>query len=273
MNKKSICNILKNDLIKNKLNKKNITKPIIIHRIKYNEDNDSTHMDKKVSQKKLIKIDKIKYYYNMKNTHMDNKNFYLRHYKKNNIENFYLSNGCNKTLESGGGGTNSAITNISTEYFNTTYIQVIYDNQLDFNKIYSSEEQKVKFIQKKLKVELNAGSVLFSSYKHDYNGYNIKGVYHINAVDWKLNNIISFEVNSENTDIVKEYYIQIINHFIINSLNNSLLFLGQIPGFYFKGDIGTINGINNAIKEIQENINNKYSTNKNLTIVFDLKDI
>lgn len=67
---------------------------------------------------------------------------------------------------------------------------------------------------------------------------------------------------------MKKYYIKIIDHFINFSLDNSLLFLAQIPGDRFDGDIGTIKGINSAIKEIKEN--NKYLTDKNLTIVFDL---
>ena len=110
------------------------------------------------------------------------------------------------------------------------------------------------------KEKLNAGSVLFSFYKHSFFDYNIRGVYHINGVNWATKNK-SDESNIENTNIVKEYYIQIINHFIQNSLDNSLLFLAQIPGDHFNGDIGTIKGINSAIKEIK---------NKNLTIVFDL---
>ena len=75
MSIKSICNILRQN---------NLIKP-----------------NKKVSQIKPIKIIKIKYSDN-KSTHMDNVKFYEKHYKKGNIENFYLSNCCNKTFLSGG---------------------------------------------------------------------------------------------------------------------------------------------------------------------------
>ena len=130
--------------------------------------------NKKVSQIKPIKIIKIKYSDN-KSTHMDNVNFYKKHYKKGNIENFYLSNGCNKTFSPGGGGTNSAITQISGNFFDIYKINIIYNNNLDFNGIYSSEKQKMNFNN----IKLNAGSVLFSYYKHSFLGYNINGVYHI----------------------------------------------------------------------------------------------
>jgi len=254
MNKTSICNILRqNNLINSTKKNQSMKKPI----------NNTTYIDKKVSQKKLINIHKIKYNDSKNNTHMNKKEFYSSHYRKGNIENFYLSNGCNKTLSKGGGGTNSAITEISTEFFNKQKIKLIYDNNLDFNRIYSNQRQIMNFDGK----ILNAGSVLFSSYEHNFFNYNIRGVYHINGVDWNVNNIKSYEDNNENTNIVKEYYIQTINHFIRNSLDNSLLFLAQIPGRIFNGDTGTINGINSAIEEIKKD---EYLTHKNLTIVFDL---
>lgn len=268
MSRTSICNILRQNNLDKSYKK--------VSQIKYNYTNNSTCMDKKVSQIKPIKIIKIKYSDNNNSTHMDKKEFYLRHYEAGNIENFYLSNGCNKTFSSGGGGTNAAITKISPEFFNIKKINLIYNNNLDLiynnnldlikKKIYSSEQQKMKFNGKKL----NAGSVLFSYYEHSFTGhnfkrsYNIQGVYHINAVDWT--HIEYYEDMIDNTNIVKKYYIKIINHFIENSLDNSLLFLAQIPGFHFKGGQGTINGINSAIEEIE----NKYLTDKNLTILFDL---
>lgn len=179
---------------------------------------------------------KNKFYTNNNSTHMEHKDFYknLGNSQNKNIH-FYLTNGTNKNLYSGGKGTNKAITIINKNFF-------ILDNEnnifcpIKFKSLGTKKIQQIQQIQKENINCKNPGSVFYKEINNNiYKGYNIIGVYHINGWNHKLYNI---EGLKDYKKLVSLYYIAILDHFFQNiySENNfSILHLIQCPGFLFSG--------------------------------------
>ena len=180
---------------------------------------------------------KNKFYTNNNSTHMEHKDFYKN--LRNNIRNshnknvhFYLTNGTNKNLYSGGKGTNKAITIINKDFF-------ILDNENNIFcpiKFKSLGSNKIQQIQKENINCKNPGSVFYKEINNNiYKGYNIIGVYHINGWNHKLNYV---EDKNNYKKLVSLYYIAILDHFfqnIYSEKNFSILHLIQCPGFLFSG--------------------------------------
>ena len=179
---------------------------------------------------------KNKFYTNNNSTHMEHKDFYknLGNSHNKNIH-FYLTNGTNKGLYSGGKGTNKAITIINKDFF-------ILDNKnnifcpIKFESLGNKEIQQIQQIHKENIYCINPGSVFYKKINNNiYKGYNIIGVYHINGWNHKLYNV---EDKNAYKKLVSLYYIAILDHFFQNiySKNNfSILHLIQCPGFLFSG--------------------------------------
>ena len=179
---------------------------------------------------------KNKFYTNNNCTHMEHKDFYknLGNSQNKNIH-FYLTNGTNKNLYSGGKGTNKAITIINKDFF-------IFDNEnnifcpIKFKSLGTKKIQQIQQIQKENINCKNPGSVFYKEINNNiYKGYNIIGVYHINGWNHKLYNV---EGLKDYKKLVSLYYIAILDHFFQNiySKNNfSILHLIQCPGFLFSG--------------------------------------
>jgi hypothetical protein len=158
---------------------------------------------------------KNKFYTNNNSTHMEHKDFYTN--LINNIKNshnkhvhFYLTNGTNKNLYSGGKGTNKAITIINKDFF-------ILDNEnnifcpIKFKSLGSDKIQQIQQIQKENINCKNPGSVFYKEIEDKK--YNIIGVYHINGWNHKLYNIEGLE---DYKKLVSLYYIAILDHFFQN---------------------------------------------------------
>lgn len=183
---------------------------------------------------------KNKFYTNNNSTHMEHKDFYTN--LINNIKNshnkhvhFYLTNGTNKNIYSGGKGTNKAITIINKDFF-------IINNENNIfcpNKFKSLGSDKIQQIQQIQKENINCknpGSVFYKEIKDNkYKSYDIIGVYHINGWNHKLNNV---EDKNDYKKLVSLYYIAILDHFFQNIYSEqkfSVLHLIQCPGFLFSG--------------------------------------
>ena len=204
-------------------------------------DQDNILQEKEKQKAKLKKFNfekyllKNKFNTNNNSTHMEHKDFYKN--LKNNIKNskninvhFYLTNGTNKNLYSGGKGTNKAITIINKDFF-------ILDNENNifcpkFKSLGSDKIQQIQQIQKENINCKNPGSVFYKEIKDNkYKNYDIIGVYHINGWNHKLYNVEGLE---DYKKLVSLYYIAILDHFfqyIYSEKNFSILHLIQCPGF------------------------------------------
>ena len=208
------------------------------------------------------KMEKDEFYINLINN-------YKKIYNDGNSDNswkggtIYITNGINKKFTSGGSGTNDAITKLNKNcndiFFNKTKIEMIYDSskndQQGLLSFISNPKQTITFDSK----TYYSGSI-FKTEKCNLNGFKL-GVYHINGTDMRVSspklqlNKIEFEKYQE---FSKKYYSELIKDFLKNTtVNGNILHLAQIPGEIFGGGDEVIKGMLEAIKNIDNNNNNR----------------
>jgi len=215
-----------------------------------------------------------KFNMNDNKTNMEKEEFYTNLQETNLTTSFYLTNGMNKNFVSGGGGTNLAITNITSKFFNITNFEVIFNSkEIVIKNNLTDELQKITH-QNILSDYKYPGTVFYiSDDKFKYlSKFEIKGVYHINGWNHSIKNI-------ENTNkykiLVTEYYKNIMDHFFKKCSNDSkhmsILHLIQCPGKLFNGGEITANILIKTVKEYL--IKNKDQlTNLNFKISIDYKN-
>ena len=247
--------------------------------------------------KNTVKLITLKYDTNDLKTDMSNANFYNyldKQYKTlfkiSEIPIKYsLTNGMNVNFNSSGSGTTGAIDNLekvinSADFFvnhtNDT-INEIYnptnDNQINTNddiiKIINNNGQLITYTDKTGKKKTPAGSVFLSDpFKLPENANkNIYGkkinIYHIKGLS------ISGDIETKTVILVKQYYKKVLENFMES--DSQVLFLAQIPGFYFHAGVITAIAFYEAVSEYLNNLDksvlNTLQTNKLIVIDFDVK--
>jgi hypothetical protein len=213
-------------------------------------------------------------------TDISKQNFY-------NLEGtYFLTNGANKSLSSGGGGTNAALTKIDENLFDSNNYEIIYEPHKD-NKLQKDPEwNKINMIinsdgQKTINTNSNfqnllAGSVIRVAVpreddkiiKTKTGDKSIKKVYHINGINW---NNVSEEDKKDRKFIiplVKAYYSAIIQDVVDTNTRGEIkiLHLAQIPGTLFGGGEETYEGMVAAIKDNMDVINEG-----NMKVILDIE--
>jgi hypothetical protein len=228
---------------------------------KFKKDDNSTYMEKEAFYKKII----------------DN----LGLTAENTV--FYLTNGVNKKLEIGWGGTNNAITNINPNFItNLNKDHCILPTGFYIKStLLNDVQQQIEDTGKDLLPDcIYPGSTYYVDIK-DFKlkgVYNIEGVYHINGWDHnKSKDVEDVEDKMEYIHLVSVYYKAILDHFFNNIIDNtnkmSILHLVQCPGHEFKGtDKTTVIFINTVygylfenrekLKDLQFRISIDYELNK-----------
>ena len=188
---------------------------------------------------------------------------------------FYLTNGANKALVSGGAGTNRAITNINTNFFNNLNKDncIFPSEKYVQNTILNEEAQNITKTNM-LNNCKHPGSTYYvdiPNFKYK-SKYNIRGVYHINGWNHKISNV---EDEKDYKRLVTAYYIAIMDHFFKFILKDkiSILHLVQCPGEIFGGKEITAKIFKNTVygylfdnreklKDLQFRISIDYETNE-----------
>jgi len=198
---------------------------------------------------------------------------------------FALTNGANKYLDSGGAGTNGAITAINPEFFdherfkdlkvhNNQELKSYLENNKEFDEFINSTNQVCAFNNQKFK----AGSVFYIQSKlflidgTSIPNILISGVYHINGINYQ-------EISNENEKnkfekmsipLVKTYITKILEDFANTNTNESkFLVLQPIPGKLYEGSVITERAIYDTVIEFIENkTNHKKLENKVIVLGF-----
>ena len=169
-----------------------------------------------------------------------------------------LTNGANTNLNSDGSGTTGGLRELNDKNFFTT-CELLYQpsdeiiSSLGGIPVQNNQLIKPQCINTASSASFPAGTV----FKNDnvlklsekFAGVTtvVKGVYHIKGINWKL---VSIEENKlerqiENINFVKEYYSKILDDFY--EKGTDVLFLAQIPGYFFQGEQGTELGLVQAV--------------------------
>ena len=170
-----------------------------------------------------------------------------------------LTNGANTNLDSEGGGTTEGLRKLNDDIF-FKKCKLLYQ---PLDKIISSlsgipaqtnQSISPQCIDTASSKSFPAGTV----FKNDENSLNlsekfagvtttVKGVYHIKGINWHSVSIEEkkLERQIENINFVKKYYSEILDDFF--EIGTDVLFLAQIPGYFFKGEQGTQLGLVQAV--------------------------
>ena len=240
-------------------------------------------------------LDNVLYYnkFNSKDdkTNMIKQEFYKTLNIKFNKNNFYLSSGGNKSISCTGAGSDAAMEFLNNELKMSNISKPLCDNLeriTDTNNMndfmieiiseypsYNFNTQKTTHSKHK---NLPPGTVFYNETPNSINSlyslYNIRGVYHINGF-----NFTSYdETMKKNLHIiymkyVKIYYQIILEHFLIKSLENSILHLVQVPGVNYGGETQITDAMYDSVVEFVHT-NYQKLIDKGLIISVDLnKDI
>ena len=180
----------------------------------------------------------------------------------NGMKRFVLTNGANKELRPGGGGTNQAITTLQqgkTNFFNHDNYELVHDpnntqlHKSDTLNAIINDPQQVATLKG---TKYGAGTVWYVSVPTAKSegtfGRTIAGVYHINGINWNPFAHTSKEARDANERIsvplVKSYYTAILDHFTKNT-EGDVIHLAQVPGALFGGTAITAGAFKDAVLE------------------------
>lgn len=175
-----------------------------------------------------------------------------------------LSNGANNLLYEGGGGTTAGLNTLGGNLFFSTWSEVYIpsDDQLQFHGLsfknpglrmtptYSNDSNKSFPPGTVLKTVLPADKFVTKG------STKIVGAYHINGINWKnVGERETYEPSVDNIRFTYKYFSALLEDFL--ETDADALYLAQIPGFYYSGGKGTLQGLCKAVFEKRQTIQEK----------------
>jgi hypothetical protein len=171
-----------------------------------------------------------------------------------------LSNGANKRLHQGGGGTTGGLNSLGGEepnlFFSTwSEVYIPSDDTLIFHGLsfkdlglrmtptYSNDSNKSFPPGTVLKTVLPADKFVTKG------STQIVGAYHINGINWaSVSERETYEPSVDNILFTYKYFRALLQDFI-DSTDADVLYLAQIPGYLYQGGKGTLQGLCKAVSE------------------------